>query len=161
MSSGISVEQVKPKQVEIRSTDVHGRYIVDVGHAVFVADSTAGKNPAFDGTAKAPLPSYLLLAALGVSAFGLIEKRARELGVTLIGGRIGGTVRRDDEDCTRYSSIKLDISFDRIDGEFSNEIVDAFAKTCPIYNTIARVVDISTSVTVGGKELCYTSGLSD
>jgi len=120
--------------VTARTSGEAGRYVIEGQGKVLLSDSAMIR----DTPSVAPGPIDLLVAALGSCAVASAEADAREHGIGLTSIAAAVEAVRDEQDETRFASIRVDISVKGVSSEEAPKLLQHLLSQCPIFNTLRR-----------------------
>jgi uncharacterized OsmC-like protein len=116
------------------TTQRWGRFILSAGAKHIVADATALRG----GPGEAFGAGELVMASLCSCGLALVVEAARDHGLPLAEAQIECSYVTDPEDRTRMSELVAVLRVAGVDLTAGQQLLDAFIKVCPIWNTLAR-----------------------
>lgn len=120
--------------VTARTSGEAGRYVIEGQGKVLLSDSAMIR----EIPSVAPGPIDLLVAALGSCAVASAEADAREYGISFTSIAAAVEAVRDEQDETRFASIRVDISVKGVSAADAPKLLQHLLNQCPIFNTLRR-----------------------
>jgi LDH2 family malate/lactate/ureidoglycolate dehydrogenase/uncharacterized OsmC-like protein len=125
---------VHDAHVVVSSSNTHGRFTASNARFSFVTDAKASNG----GPGVAVNAAELLLSSLGSCGLALVYKRAEETGAAVRLAKVKTSLKRSDDDGTRYDFIRLVFQIEGVARDVAQDLVDHFTSNCPIFNTLLR-----------------------
>ena len=130
--------------VTATTTHLQGRFVVAAKGHPFVADQAAKHG----GPGAAPGAAELFLSSLLACAFGIMQRTARERGLSPDRIEAEASYAVSAQDRTRFERIRMAFTVAGLGRADAESLVAAFEAQCPIYNTAARTTrtEVTTAI---------------